>query len=198
MRGGKTYAQATRGFTIVELLIVIIVMAILAAITIVAYTGIQQSTRNTAKAGTVEQITKLIRLYQAENDEYPRNGGGTWCATVDNACTGYSGTVSATDNTNLMNDLKRYGTPPATSGDKVESGSRYGVQYLYDASRTLSSQSNPVLLLFWLEGTNQMCAGTVGGMVSVADSGAAGNFEPANRSSGNSGGKTRCYLMFPN
>lgn len=198
MKGGKLHTKARRGFTIVELLIVIIVIAILAAITIVAFTGIQQRTKNTAKIASVEQVVKLIRLYKAENEEYPRSGGGTWCLTQDNACTGYDGTVSANDNTTLMNNLKRYGTPPTSAGDKIETGGRYGIQYLYASDRTLSSQSNPVLIIYWLEGTNQICAGAIGGMISVADSGTANDFTPANRSSGNSGGKTRCYLMFSN
>ncbi|MCA9336234.1 prepilin-type N-terminal cleavage/methylation domain-containing protein, partial [Candidatus Saccharibacteria bacterium] len=37
------------GFTIVELLIVIVVLAILAAITIVAYNGIQQRSRDSIR-----------------------------------------------------------------------------------------------------------------------------------------------------
>ncbi len=198
MKGGKLLIQAKHGFTIAELLIVIIVVAILAAITIVAFSGIQQRTKNTAKIANVEQAIKLIRLYKTENEEYPRSGGGTWCLTQDNACTGYDGTVSANDNTALMNDLKRYGGPPTSASDKIETGGRYGIQYLYASNRTLSSQPNPVLIIYWLDGINQVCAGAVGGMVSVADSGTANDFVPANRSSGNSGGKTRCYLMFSN
>lgn len=198
MKGGKLHIQAKRGFTIVELLMVIIVIDILAAITIVAFTGVQQRTRNTAKVASVQQAVKLVRLYKAENEEYPRSVDGTWCLTQDNACTDYSGTVSSSDNTPLMNELKQYGSPPASAGDKIETGGRYGIQYLYASNRTLSSQPNPVLIIYWLDGINQMCAGAVGGMVSVAGSGTANDFVPANRSLGNSGGKTRCYLMFPN
>lgn len=197
MMGGMS-GNSRQGFTIVELLIVIVVIAVLATIAIVSFTGIQQRAKNNTKISTVKQIVNLVRLYKAENEEYPRSGGGTWCLTQDNACTGYSGTVSGTNNTALMNDLKRYGMPPADAGDTIVTDGRYGIQYLHAAARTLDSQPNPVLILFWLEGTNQMCAGTVGGMISVADSAPANNFTPANRSSGNSGGKTRCYLMFPN
>ena len=62
-------ASTKHGFTVVELLIAIVVIAILAAITIVAFNGIQQRTRNTAKLATVQQAVKLIRLYKAENEE---------------------------------------------------------------------------------------------------------------------------------
>lgn len=59
------------GFTIVELLIVIVVIAILAAISIVAYNGIQNRANNNARASTVATYVKAMQLYAAENGEYP-------------------------------------------------------------------------------------------------------------------------------
>ena len=44
------------GFTIVELLIVVVIVAILASITIVAYTGIQQRSKNSAVAATARRM----------------------------------------------------------------------------------------------------------------------------------------------
>ena len=189
--------RPSRGFTIVELLIVIVIIAILAAIMTVMYAGLQQQAKNRAKVSAVGQAAKLIKLYKAANDTYPRNTTGNWCLTQDNTCTGYSGTVTTTNNTLLIDNLKRYGVPPASGGDTVVSGGRYGIQYMYNTSFTLQGESNPLLLLFWLEGVNQTCSGLIGDMISVTDSPPANNFAPALRSSGNSGGKTRCYLMFP-
>lgn len=60
-----------RGFTIVELLIVIVVIAILAAITIVAYNGIQQRTRDNARTQAVAQLQKALELYRVEHGRYP-------------------------------------------------------------------------------------------------------------------------------
>lgn len=184
------------GFTIVELLIVIVVIGILAAITIVAFNGVQQRARNSAKLSTVQQTATLIQMYKAEHGSYPRLDAN-YCMTVDNACTTYSGVVQVSANTAIINDLRPYGVLPAESGDDITTGGRYGVQYIHSSTRTLSGEPNPLVLLFWLDGTNQMCRGAVSGMVSVIDSGAAGNFEPANRSNGNVVGKTRCYMMFP-
>jgi len=62
-----------KGFTIVELLIVIIVIAILAAITIASYNGITMRVYNVAVQGDLANIARQIEVYRAENDTYPRN-----------------------------------------------------------------------------------------------------------------------------
>jgi prepilin-type N-terminal cleavage/methylation domain-containing protein len=51
-----------RGFTIVELLIVVVVIAILAAITIVSYNGIQNSARSSALTAELAQVAKKLEL----------------------------------------------------------------------------------------------------------------------------------------
>lgn len=61
-----------RGFTIVELLIVIVVIAILAAITIVAYSGIQDRAKASAAQATAKQAYTTITGYAVEHaDTYP-------------------------------------------------------------------------------------------------------------------------------
>lgn len=59
------------GFTIVELLIVIVVIGILAAITIVAYNGVQVKARDSTRISKVKSISKAIELYHADNGQYP-------------------------------------------------------------------------------------------------------------------------------
>lgn len=74
------------GFTIVELLIVIVVIAILAAISIVAYTGIQQRGRDSQRKSDLASIGKAIELYHADNGVYPMTGG--WCTQISNPSRG--------------------------------------------------------------------------------------------------------------
>ena len=59
------------GFTIVELLIVVVVIAILAAITIVSYNGITTRANASAAKATASTWQKKIELYQAETSSYP-------------------------------------------------------------------------------------------------------------------------------
>ncbi|MBN9397935.1 type II secretion system protein [Candidatus Saccharibacteria bacterium] len=56
-----------RGFTIVELLIVIVVIGILAAITIVAYTGITQNANKAALTADIKQLQTKAAVYRAQN-----------------------------------------------------------------------------------------------------------------------------------
>ena len=62
------------GFTIVELLIVVVVIAILASISLVAYTGIQGRARDAVRANDIAQIKKALLLYDARYGGVVRPG----------------------------------------------------------------------------------------------------------------------------
>ena len=59
------------GFTIVELLIVVVVIGILAAITIVAYNGIQARAEGVKNSSTASQFVKKIELWNTSLGYYP-------------------------------------------------------------------------------------------------------------------------------
>ena len=66
------WAQKQKGFTIVELFIVIVVIAILAAITIVAYNGISNNAKASAAQSAVSQAVRKVQAYAVANaDAYP-------------------------------------------------------------------------------------------------------------------------------
>jgi len=60
-----------RGFTIVELLIVIVVIGILAAITIVVYNGIQKRGNDAAVQADLNSFGKIMEIQKADLGTYP-------------------------------------------------------------------------------------------------------------------------------
>lgn len=56
------------GFTIVELLIVIVVIGILATITVVAYNGIQTKARSAQLVSAIDAYEKALRIYAIDNN----------------------------------------------------------------------------------------------------------------------------------
>lgn len=63
--------KTNRGFTIVELLIVIVVIGILAALVVVTYNGIQQKARDTERKTDINAIHGQVEAYSAQNGKYP-------------------------------------------------------------------------------------------------------------------------------
>lgn len=60
-----------KGFTIVELLIVIVVIGILAAIVIVAFNGVQARANTTAAKSAASTVQKKAEAYNSVNTAYP-------------------------------------------------------------------------------------------------------------------------------
>ena len=62
---------ASHAFTIVELLIVVVVIAILAAITIVSYNGITKSAKETTLKSDLNTAAKQLQLDKVRTGSYP-------------------------------------------------------------------------------------------------------------------------------
>jgi general secretion pathway protein G len=108
-------ARRESGFTIVELLVVIVVIAILAAITIVAYNGIQARANDSRIRQAAEEIQKAAQLYVADYGPLPTGLG--YYATTPTDCTassgGWAAKVAYTHNCTLEYVLNSKGLLPA-------------------------------------------------------------------------------------
>ncbi len=137
------------GFTIVELLIVIVVIGILAAITIVAFNGVQERSRNAKTIAAVKDYMKIYSSYAVDYDVFP--GSGNYCLG-----TGYQGglcwdnrayTANATANAGLLNYAKNLPDPSTTrvyrnATDEYRAGILFVVPYNFR---------------YQLEGVNTQC-----------------------------------------
>ena len=139
MDTAQPYPSASRhplskdgGFTIVELLIVIVVIAILAAITIVAFNGIQKRGSDSQRKSDIAAITKALELYYIDNGRYPAGSGsgtinGSWSTTADASWQNLA-TALAPYATKLPTD------PISTPAAAVTSGAGYNYAYYANTS----------------------------------------------------------------
>ena len=95
-----------RGFTIVELLIVIVVIAVLAAISIVAYNGIQSRAQLSSAQSTTSTVAKKVELFKVDNGVYPNSIDSCPTPTGTNICIG-----SLSSNDFFYRSTNSYGRP---------------------------------------------------------------------------------------
>lgn len=83
---GTSINRNNAGFTIVELLIVVVVIAILAAITIVSYNGITNSAYDSSVKSDLATFERKYEMFKTNNpsDLYPYGNGGGGAQALDN------------------------------------------------------------------------------------------------------------------
>lgn len=158
-----------QGFTIVELLIVIVVIAIIAAITIVAFSGVQKQARNNAKISAATSIARALDANTIKTGAIVPgapvclpNGGADYnadgipdCGAIDTAS--IRSEKAATNTFLTDNGVGKLGFP-----NDVVTGSNgarsTGVQITYGSTnRGINGVLQPYFLYFWLEGMNEDC-----------------------------------------
>lgn len=201
-----------KGFTIVELLIVIVVIAILAAITIVAYNGIQQRANNTQRISAAKHWYDAIVEYTSTNQAYPSGAvGNLFCIGENNPTNldvnpdpdcGVSGNLKHDNTTftaNFNNAIKtvRSSLPVFPSASITFDSGFTGTGMLmraFDTNTTTGVTGYPTLI-FFLDGPNQDCV-----LRPLASAYGGGNFtilgsSAINSYSGATG--TACRVVLP-
>lgn len=112
--------RSQSGFTIVELLIVIVVIAILAAIVIVAYTGISERTKVSRANADLNTLVKAIQVARLNADK-------TLMGVTGSGCTRCAGTQAAYDQA-----LDRIGQAANVNLSPLKAGDPWGNMYVLD------------------------------------------------------------------
>lgn len=140
------------GFTIVELLVVIVVIGILAAISVVAYNGIQNRANDTAVKNDLTNMAKKIQLNAADTGEFIKGGNASGDSTLLPGFT-FAPTKSAYTTDYNMNLIYCEGSHP--SGHKV-----FRIQARSKSNRTFSYDSSEGLKdLGLMSISNSTCSG---------------------------------------
>lgn len=108
-----------RGFTIVELLIVIVVIGILAAISIVAYNGITNRAKVTEANNDLQVLSRAIQAARLNSDKTLYQLTGNPCSR----CSGY---------TAINNALDAIGAAAGTNLSQLKAGDPWGNFYTID------------------------------------------------------------------
>lgn len=203
-----------RGFTIVELLIVVVVIAILAAITIVAYNGIQVKAWNSKAVSNVDIYRKALMAYAVENNGYPSyaaysvclgggypdknsDGIGDCVVNADGSVTASQVTGSSDPLNTVLGKQPTIGDGPYLQRPLAAPHNQYfvisSVRYIYDTSMRFNGQVNPSWLVHIIRGKGIDCRQP------LADSIAGGitNFTSASESAMKSDEWKECYEPLP-
>jgi prepilin-type N-terminal cleavage/methylation domain-containing protein len=184
-------ASNRRGFTIVELLIVVVVVGILAAITIVSYGGVKQRATNTAIVDAASKSLSMITAYITVNNAYPSTSstGGDVCITTTSVCN-WTGLAYPPANSTFDSNMATIGTLPRTV--PASSSTESGVIYIYAAGRTMNGTVQPAILIYYLVGIGQPC------VLPVTDSGGTPMLTSTTGNTGSDGnGSTTCVVSIP-
>lgn len=85
----KKQSHNRRGFTLIELMVVVSVIAVLSTVGLVTYTNAQKNSRDAKRKADLGQIQSALELYYNINGRYPKtpdDGGGfgnSWNGSTD-------------------------------------------------------------------------------------------------------------------
>lgn len=145
-----------KGFSLIELLIVISIMAILAVVSVTVYSNVQRNARNAARRADIDSIIKAI-----ETAKVPTNA--TYGAIAITGASFQSGNVPSDPSTTQVYCVSPTGT--ATAADAAIAAAFTSCPSTYvsinGASYTVPTGATSVRACASLEGGNPYCKVTV-------------------------------------
>lgn len=197
------HIRTRAGFTIVELLIVIVVIAILATISIVAFTGIQSRAEDSKTASAIKAYKKALRLHKIDEGSYPTAGAiclgdqyGLFTGGSVPSCRNSGAQIAVTNGAAQRDALKPYlgGQLPMPSTQFIHVGTtEYVGGHFYGSNYNYTLDGTPVVAIeYFIKGD----ACPVGPVYSTAGS---PNFSSptVSRTATYTDG-SRCFILLPN
>lgn len=83
--------KSVSGFTIVELLVVIVVIGILATISVTTFSSVQSRARDSARENAAAQVVKAYQMWMVRTDKRPQQTGYGWSPDATPGTGGGSG-----------------------------------------------------------------------------------------------------------
>ena len=164
--------RSRSGFTIIELMVVIVIIAVLATVTLVIYRGVTSRARTAQTVSAAEQWTRAILSYRARNGALPPNSsclGNGYKYNSDNLgssgigqCRQQSGTVGITSDATTLTALATYitgnPTPAMTTASNSTTSWYRGLYYYKDGATQLG------YITFTIEGPTSGCPTQLSGI----------------------------------
>ncbi|MEK7613490.1 MAG: type II secretion system protein GspG [Patescibacteria group bacterium] len=169
---GGANSRQSRGFTLIELMVVIALLGLLASMVLVFLSDAQRDAKDKRRVADIHQIQKALELYSVDHGTYPKESEGA------------NGNV--TTNTTFQNLMEPYLN--ATPRDPINNGTFY---YYYDGLHRCGNKDYAVIFARQMEDaansnydtfSTVQCSGTVDG------EGRGGGAESYNIAVGYSGG----------
>nr|WP_295255763.1 prepilin-type N-terminal cleavage/methylation domain-containing protein [uncultured Blautia sp.] len=112
-----------KGFTLVELVIVVAILAILVGILAPQYTKYVEKSRKSADASNLEEMVKAVQVYEADTDSAASLTAGDYTITMTTG-----GPTAVTDNANFKAALSEYVPDYATKKLKSKKWGETGIK----------------------------------------------------------------------